>query len=55
MKNTIFYAIAIAMSASVQAEESTLPTIQVEAEQIVDANTSELAIDTLLRPTPSCL
>jgi len=53
MKNKIFYAFAAAMAAGVHAEESTLPTIQVEAEQIVDANTSELAIETLLRPTPS--
>ena len=53
MKNKLFYAIAAAMATGVQAEESTLPTIQVEAEQIVDANTSELTIDTLIRPTPS--
>ena len=53
MKNKMFYAIAAAMATGVQAEEPTLPTIQVEAEQIVDANTSELTIDTLIRPTPS--
>ncbi len=53
MKNKMFYAVAVVMATGVQAEESTLPTIQVEAEQIVDANTSELTIDTLIRPTPS--
>ena len=42
MKHKIFYAFAVTMAVGVQAEETTLPTIQVEAEQIVDANTSEL-------------
>ena len=53
MKNKSFYAIAMVMVFSVHAEENTLPTIQVEAEQIVDANTADITIDTLLRPTPS--
>ena len=53
MKIKMFYMVAAAMAAGVHAEESTLPIIQVEAEQIVDANTSELTIETLLRPTPS--
>jgi len=53
MKNKSFYAIAMVVVFSVHAEETTLPTIQVEAEQIVDANTADITIDTLLRPTPS--
>ena len=53
MKSKIFYAVLAAMATAVQAEETSLPTIQVEAEQMVDANTADLTIDTLLRPTPS--
>jgi iron complex outermembrane receptor protein len=53
MKKKIFYAVATAMAFSVQAEETNLPTIQVEADQIVDANTADLSLDTLLQPTPS--
>ena len=53
MKNKIFYAVVAAMATGVQAEEASLPTIQVEAEQIVDANTAEISVDSLLRATPS--
>lgn len=53
MKHKICYVVAAAMAAGVQAEESSLPTIQVEAEQVIDANAADLAIDSLLRPTPS--
>ena len=53
MKSKIFYAVVAAIATGVQAEESSLPTIQVEAEQMVDANTADLTIDSLLRPTPS--
>lgn len=48
-----FYVVAAAMAFNVHAEESSLPAIQVEAEQIVDANTSDLPIDNLLHATPS--
>lgn len=53
MKSKIFYAVVAAMATGVQAEESSLPIIQVEAEQMVDANTADLTIDSLLRPTPA--
>ncbi len=53
MKKKNFYIVIAAMTFGVQAEETNLPTIQVEAEQIVDANTAELSVDSLLYPTPS--
>lgn len=53
MKSKIFYAVMVAMATGVQAQEAGLPTIQVEAEQVVDANTEDLTINSLLRRTPS--
>ena len=53
MKSKIFYAVMAVMATTVQAEETSLPTIQVEAEQMVDANTADLLIDDLLQATPS--
>jgi iron complex outermembrane receptor protein len=53
MKQKIIYAVAAAIATAAQAEEPSLPTIQVEAEQVVDANTADLSVDALLRNMPS--
>lgn len=53
MNHKMFYAVAAVMATGVHAEETSLPTIQVEAEQVVDANTAEVPIDSLLRAMPS--
>jgi iron complex outermembrane receptor protein len=53
MKSRIIYAVVAAMATGVQAEETSLPTIEVEAEQVVDANTADITVDSLLQPTPS--
>jgi len=53
MNNKIFYAIALALTSQVQAQDTTLPTVEVKADTLIDATSSNLSTDNLNKGTPA--
>ena len=53
MNNKIFYAVALALTSQVQAQDTILPTVDVKADTLIDATTSNLSTDSLIKATPA--
>jgi len=53
MNNKIFYAMALALTSQVQAQDTVLPTVEVKADTLIDATSSVLSSEGMTQNTPA--